>query len=264
MKTNVLLLGEVGSGKTHSLRSVVTSAKMKLFVLATEQGIESLVGPKSRGGEIPCSEGCHYHYVSPAKDEWDTLISNAKFINTMGMDQLQKMSGMNKTKYSQFIEVLNALCNFKCDRCGEEFGPVDEFEEDCFLAVDGLTGLSQMAMDLTVGAKPIKTQPEWGAAMDTLHRLIKKLTSDLKCSFVLISHITREKDEVSGGSQIMVSTLGNKLAPEIPKPFDEVVLALRDGDEFRWSTTASNTLLKARVLPWSDNISPDFAQFFSN
>lgn len=262
MKVNVLLLGEVGSGKTHSLRSIVEKAKKKLFILSTEQGIESIIGKKSKGGEITCEDGCHYCYISPAKDEWETLKQNAKFINTMSMEQLQKMNGMNKGKYAQFLEVLEALCDFKCDRCGESFGPVDEFGDDCFLALDGLTGLSQMVMDLTVGAKPIKTQPEWGAAMDTLHRIIRKLTSDLNCSFVLISHIAREKDEVSGSSQITVSTIGNKLAPEIPKPFDEVVLARREESDFYWSTTANNTLLKSRILPWSDKIEPDFSQFF--
>ena len=83
--------------------------------------------------------------------------------------------------------------------------------------------MSQMAMDLTVGSKPIVTQPEWGAAMNTILRLVRKLCYDTKCTFVFNAHLERQDDELTGGTHKTVSTLGNKLAPEIIKPFDEVI-----------------------------------------
>jgi hypothetical protein len=51
----------------------------------------------------------------------------------------------------------------------------------------------------------------------------------------------------------MVSTLGKKLAPSIPRFFSEVVLATTEtkGDQksYYWSTNEANTILKDRSLP---------------
>lgn len=89
-------------------------------------------------------------------------------------------------------------------------------------------------------------------------RIIKKWCSDLKCFFVLIAHIQREKDEIQGGTKIMVDALGTKLAPKVPKDFGDVVLAVRDGTKYCWSTTALQVDLKAATLPLSDKLDPTF------
>lgn len=254
-KYNVLICGPIGTGKTYSARSLIRECKIRTFVLATEPGIDKILG------DIPCSEGLHWHYVRPAQTSWETMIRNATLVNTQTMEGLQKMSWPNRSDYQQFLELLGVLTNFKCDRCGETFGAADTWGEDSALVIDGLSGVSTMARDLTVGAKPILTQPEWGVAMRTVETFVKKCCSDLSCTFVLIGHLEREKDELSGGTQKKVSTLGNKLAPELLKPFDEVLLARRDGKDFFWSTNEFDTELKTRVLGWSATIKPSFALF---
>ena len=262
MKFNILLVGPVGTGKTTALRTIVENSGKELFVVATEPGIENILGKTSVWGELP-PDKCHWHYVSPAEVSWDILAMNAKLVNTTSMSDLQKMPAMNRNKFQQFIELLSTLANFKCDRTGEEFGPVDEWGEDRVLAIDGLSGISQMAMDLVVGSKPIKTQPEWGAAMDTILRLVRKLCCDTKCTFILNAHLERQLDETGGGTHLTISTLGNKLAPELIKPFDEIIFTKRIKDEFFWSTTEMQVDLKTRILGWGDNFPPDFNQFFS-
>lgn len=256
-KANILLTGVVGSGKTTSLRSIVEDCGKELFVLATEPGIHTILG------DLP-EDKCHWNFIPPAKVEWETLIDNAEKINKLQMDALQKLPGLNKTAYNQFIQVLNQLANFKCQRTGEEFGPTDDWGPERVLAIDGLSGLSRMAMDLVIGAKPIKTQPEWGVAQDNLLRLVNKLCDDTKCSFVLIAHLNRKEDKITGGTQLAVSTLGQALPPEIPKPFDEVVMSVRRGKEFKWTTLETNMDLKSRTLPLDDNLAADFSLIFGD
>ena len=261
MKYNILLVGPIGTGKTTALRTIVEECNKKLFVVATEPGIENILGDKAKGGALP-KEMCHWHYISPAEVDWKILITNAKLINTLSMSDLQKMPAANRNKFQQFIELLTVLSNFKCDRTGEEFGPIDGFEEDVVLAIDGLSGMSQMALDLTVGSKPIVTQPEWGAAMNTILRLVRKLCYDTKCTFVFNAHLERQDNELTGGTHKTVSTLGNKLAPEIVKPFDEILSANRTADKFTWSNIEMNADLKTRVLEWRDDYTPTFKHFF--
>lgn len=255
LKINALIVGPIGTGKTHSLRTLVEDCGKELFVIATEPGIETILG------DLP-KDKCHWQYIPQAKTSWQVLIENAEDLNAYALDVLAKRPSKNKNKYLQFLQVLNALANFTDDRTGEVFGPVDDFGTERAVALDGMSGLSTMAMDLVVGAKPVKTQPEWGAAMDNLDRLNKKLTADMQCTFVLISHIDREKDELTGGTSLKVSTLGQKLAPEIPKPYDEVILSVRSGDKFTWSTTTSGVDLKTRLLPWKEGLPPTFKQLF--
>ena len=253
-KTNVLITGPVGTGKTTSLLTIDTS-KHPLLVLATEPGIDRI---------LTHGDDCHWHYIAPAKTDWDTLIKNARLVNTNSNEALQKMTAaFSRQEYQQFIDVLTTCSDFNCDVCQKNFGPVDALPENYVFAADGLSGLSIMSMDLIVGGKPVKTQPDWGVAMDNLERLLMKLTSDTVCSFVLISHVDREVDEVTGASKIMVSTLGRKLAPKVPRFFDEVVYCKRDGEEFWWSTTEAGVEVKSRRLPLSDEIKPDFERLLS-
>lgn len=248
-KVNTLIQGPIGTGKSHSLRSIVDLG-MELFVISTEPGIEHLLGDTD-------PERCHWHYIAPANPDWDIMIKSADQINTWEQKDLQASKG-NRLEYRQFIEFLGTCANFTCDRTGQQFGPVDNFGLDRCLAWDGLTGLSTMALDLVCGNKPIKTIADWGMAMDNLERIINKALVSTRCSFVMTAHVEREIDEVFGGTKINVSTLGRKLAPKIPRFFDEVVQAVRAGDQFHWSNMDNGVDLKKRLLPFGEDLKPNF------
>lgn len=249
----IMLLGGPGSGKTHSIRTLA-AAGVEVFILATEYPDVLLdTDPKQ----------VHWHYIEPGKADWATLEDNAQKINMLSNEALQKLPGINKEKYRQFFDVLSTCRNFVCDRTGEKFGDASTWDTSRALVIDSLSGLSIMARDLAVGAKPIITQPDWGVMMQNLEAFINAATTGTKCWFVLTAHLERELDEVAGTSKLMASTLGRKLAPKLPRYFSDVVLCRRDGLKFSWDTSVSDTDVKWRNLPLAGNLAQDFGQLMS-
>jgi hypothetical protein len=251
--TKLLLMGPSGSGKTYFIGQIL-EAGYKVRALFTEPGMES-VGKYFQDRNKPIPDNYKAVYVAPVAADWATMIDAAKKINQLDQKALANIGDMNKSKYKDFIGILTALSNFTTAD-GESFGAADDWGTDTFLIVDSLSGLSMAAMNLVTGSKPMKSQPDWGMAMDTVERLITKLTCDLRCHMVLMAHVEREADEITGGSNVTVSTLGRKLAPKLPRYFSDVILTQRQGTEFSWSTAAVNTDTKARNIPINSKITP--------
>lgn len=247
--TNTLLVGGVGSGKTKALETFI-AAGITPFVLFTEPGIRTL-------SNNTC-EHLHYKYVSPAKLTWDDLLDNQRKINTMSFRSLTQLGDMDKKKYAQFLEVTAAMNDFTCDRCGEHFGDVADWNTDRAICIDSMSGLNTMSMDMVVGAKPVKTMGDWGVAMDNLERFIAMMTNNTKCHFAMTAHLEREHDELTGAIHLMPSTLGKKLAPRIPRNFDDVVLCNNQEGKFSWATMGMNVELKWRNLAAGKELPPSF------
>ena len=247
----VLLVGASGGGKTYSLRTLVKDCGLKVFVVFTEPGQEVLA-------DIPCSEGMHWHYVPSASVSWKELQDAADKINKFSFKALAEMTDINKGKYREFYDFIGSMANLKCDRCGQEFGPADQLDDQWCVVNDSLSGISMQAMNLVIGGKPTAAQADWGVAMKNLENYINKFTMDIGCMAVMCAHLEREADEVTGAVVNMASTLGRKLAPKIPRYFSEAVHARRDGTSWFWSTATINTDLKTRTLPISDKLPPTF------
>ena len=94
--------------------------------------------------------------------------------------------------------------------------------------------------------------------MKNLENFINTFCGSIRCLAVMIAHLERERDEVTGAEINMASTLGRKFAPKIPRFFSDVIHARRDGTTFLWSTTTLNTDLKARNVALSDKLPPSF------
>jgi len=250
-----MLCGASGSGKTHSIRTLV-DAGLEVFVLFTEPGQEVLA-------DVPM-EKLHWHYVAPVSVSFADMITSAEKINTMSFEMLTKLPDINKRKYTEFIDILTTLSNFKCDRTGQTYGAVDDWDNDRVLVLDSLTGLSMAAMNLVTGSKPVKSLADWGVAISNLENLLTKLCCDTRCHFVLTAHLERETDELTGGSALMASTLGRKLAPKLPRFFSDVIHVKRAADKFVWSTNSTNVDLKTRNLKIADNLPPSFVPVIEN
>lgn len=250
-----LLIGDAGSGKTHSLRTLV-DAGLTVYAIFTEPGMEVVA-------DIP-SDKLKWKYVSPSTVSWDAMLDSARKINTISHEALTKLPFIKRDEHGEFMQVISSLANFIDDRTGEVIGPVDNLDQSCVLWIDSLSGLNTMSMNLVVGSKPTKSPSDWGVAMDNLERFVFKLTQDLKCHVVMVGHLEREKDEQTGGTSMMVSTLGQKLAPKLPKMFSDVIHAKREEQIFTWSTITPNTVLKGRNVAWGDKLPPSFGPLYAN
>ena len=262
-RTNTLLMGPVATGKSYSLRTLLPKypdsnnhmqpgVGRTVLVVSLEPGFEDTLG------DCTCDIGMHIHYIAPLDVDWDTLQDLARRVQAA--TEIIKIVDPNKREYTQFMDTYSCLANFKCDRCGEVFGPVDKLDESFAVAIDGLTGLSRTAMQYSVSLKPSKTWPEYDAVGQQIENMLRKCVG-IKASFVLVSHLDREPDPL-GGLKLTMHTVGNKLAPKLTKDlFSEIVYTRRDDRaRFWWSTTENNMDLKARKLPFSDAIEPSFTQ----
>lgn len=259
---NVLLQGPTGTGKTYELATICeASPSLEVFALFTESGIETALGYwRDKGKEPPAN--FHWHVLKPPEANFGNLIENAQRILTTTQESLHKMSDPNRSKHNQFVVLLQALADFPDDRTGKKFGAVDKWGPDRCLALDSLTGINPIALSLVVGGKPVKSQADWGIAQDQIEKLMRLLTDGCRCHFVLTAHVEREIDQVFGGVKVTVSTLGRALAPKLPPMFSDVILSVREGVRFSWSTANALADLKTRNLPLQDNIVPGFKQIF--
>lgn len=257
---SVLLLGPPGTGKTHAITTVM-EAGLELFYICTEpNGIETLIDVMKSKNLSP--DLLHYKIIEPARPGFHSLHSMATRVTQMGFDSLSKLGPTERTN-AQFLTLVSTLNNFIDDRTGKSYGDVSKFPPTYALAIDSLSGLNIMAMDLTIGDKVTAHQGEWGIAMNMLDKLILSLTSNLKCLFILTAHVEPERDEITGGTKLMSATLGRKLAPKVPRFFSEVVLAQTEGASYLWSTSHPQIDLKHRSLPLGNKLPPTFKPIIS-
>lgn len=246
--SKVLLMGESGTGKTHVLRTWI-KAGITPFVIFTEPGMETL-------SDLP-KGSWHYKYIAPGVEKWEALLAMATKVNMMDFDSLTKQQDPNKRQYTQFLDFIKT-CNSFVAEDGIDYGDVMGWNTDRVLVIDSLSGLSDMAMHLVTGGKFVRAMQDWMIAQNAIEALMNQVVTGTKCWVTLIAHIEREKDEVTGGTTVTVSTLGRKLAPRLPRYFSDVIQTVREDTKFSWSTAGYGVAVKTRNLSIKANLSPDF------
>jgi hypothetical protein len=237
----------------------MAEAGIDLYVLfIQENGLDSLVAYfLDKGKGVP--ENVHWHVLPEAEQSLEMLIASAETTLKFPLKSLHDMPDNNRAKHNEFVKVLSALHSFPCDRCGASHGHVATWGPDKCIAADSLTGINNAAKSLAVGNKPVMSPGEWYLAQTYAEKLLRYLCGT-KCHFILTAHQEREIDQVVGSVKVTVSTLGKALAPKIPPMFSDVILTVRTGEKFTWSTAQPQTVLKARSLPIKESIEPGFGQ----
>lgn len=253
-----IIMGPSGTGKSYCI-STLLEAGLEVFMIGTEPDAISVVLDVIDEKKLPMDK-FHWKSVRATGAGMAKLIDMAKKVKALDQEGISKLSGagISKDIQNQYILLLQSIQNFVDDKDGQAYGDATEWGDNRVLVIDSLSGLNQMVQSAVIGLRPTSSQGEWQIAQNTLLALLMELTSNCKCFFLLTAHIDREPDEITGSTKIMVSTLGKKLAPKITPIFSEIVLTVRDGTDFYWSTASLQADTKARALEWSAKIKPSF------
>jgi hypothetical protein len=247
----IILIGDSGTGKTHALRTLI-DAGLTPFIIFTEPGMEVL-------GDI--LDKCHWRYVGSVSPSWTGLEAILKNINILDFEGLTKLRDSNKTQYTGLFDVVHQ-CNHFVDQHGQDWGDVMNFGTDKVLCLDSFTGLGDLGRQLMVGNKPLMAPGEYQVVQNSLKFIYEKLVKECHCPIVMTAHIAREQDELTGGTTLMVKTIGKALAPEVPIYWSDVVQTKRTGSKFTWDTAGTNITVKARNLPFATGQLPSFVPLF--
>lgn len=245
---SIMILGDIGSGKTSSIISAL-KAGLEVFVFVTENtGVESLIDACKRE-KVDISR-LHWKRCVGTPQSWDVMLKQAKMTNSMGVAEIQKQdSGLERFSYPAFIDLIMACKDFVCDRDKQHYGDVMTWGDDRLLVLDSQSGLNEIISTHVCGHRITMTQPEFGVVQNHIYNLINTFCS-LNCFFALTGHIESEIDEIAGTSRFMVSTVGKKLAPKLPRVFSEVVLAKAvENNKYQWTTVDPKVATKVRALP---------------
>lgn len=270
----VLIEGATGTGKTDSIGTLVDwcaaqNPPIDVHALFIERGLESLLGywtePKPRNNmkarEIPAN--LHWRDLVVKPVTLSRMIEGAQNVGKLSYDSITKLQDSNRSANNPFEEVLKSLADFKSDRPGDEgksFGPVDSWGPDKVLVIDSLSALCNAATKMVIGSKPTMAPGEYGVAQNNVMNLLRLLTEGCRCHYIMTAHVSREKDEITGGVKLMTQAVGAAISGQIPPLFSEVIYTVREGTNWYWDTANANVDLKSRYLPVSSKIIPGFAQ----
>lgn len=252
---NVAIIGPTGTGKTWSLGTIADEG-LDLHYFAFEAGGESLRGHWTDNGK-PVPSNVFFHTIKTAKASWKEMADAAHDVNALSYELLKKSSDPNRKMYDQYEQFLRNFITTK-DDSGKEHGNVDSWGTNKCIAIDGLTGFGVSALASVIGGKVDRDQKDWGLAQNLVEGTLRRLCDSTRCHFVLLAHVEKEPDPLGGPAMLTVSTLGRALAPKIPPMFSDVALAKRKAANWTWTTIEAGADLKARNLPWGENLPQNF------
>lgn len=255
-----LLEGPSGTGKTYAIGTAVDWCDkngIESFVLFTEQGLETLLGYWSDRGK-PVPNSLHWHVFNSRPLSLTQLQDAAYKVATLSYESLTKLSDPSRAQGNAMEALLKVCVDFPDDRTGKKFGAVDSWDQTKFFWIDSLSELVVIVVKSGIGNKPTMAPPDYGLAQNTLMNFLRLVTQSCKCHFGLIAHVSREKDEISGGIKLMTKAIGSAISGDIPPLFSDVIYSLREGTNFYWDTASSVVDVKTRNLPISAKLPPDF------
>lgn len=260
---NVLLEGPTGTGKTHAIGTLVDwgatqSPPLEVFVLFVEQGLETLLGYWSDHGK-PIPANLRWRALNLKPLGLSSLQQAATMVGQLTYQQVAAMIDPNRASNNAFLGVLNACADFQDDRTGLKHGAVDSWKSDRVFVIDSLSELANACMKMVIGNKPTAAQPDYGVAQNNLMNFLRLLTQGCPCHFVMTAHVSREKNEITGGVKLMTKAIGTAIAGDIPPLFSDVIYTIREGTNFYWDTSTSEVDVKTRNLPIAAKLPPTFS-----
>lgn len=253
----LLLEGPFGCGKTTALRHVLDLHKdlgipepMKLRVLSLDPNTWSVLGNTEAKLSMIRTVGT-----------WDMLKNVFKHAQEMDNTQIQGKD-FRASREEILVNLVTRMMHFVAvDKV--DYGCVGDWGTDTVLAIDGLTGLTEIIATGNLGPKPAWTQPDYQRVMNCIKQFLEYTLQNCYCHVVLIAHVEMEADDL-GKQYIMPSTAGKKLAPKIGRGFSDIVYAEKEENKFTWSTTKRGAELRSAHLPFQAGLAADLRLLFTS
>jgi len=248
----LLIVGNSGSGKTGSLASLAT-AGFRLFICDFDNGLDILLDPTVLAPEFRKNIFFKALQDRPVK-VGDKLIQRAT-----AWQDFQKAMGDWKEEV---------------DGKSISMGNVTTWGRNDILVVDSLTFATQRAFDdaLQLGGRLGQRAQiqDYGAALESIEATLELLYgSATTCNVIMTAHLMMQGDEISGAKKALPNVLGQKLAPKVPRFFNNMILAEKQAmgnsakRRFKTVGTAMVDLKVSKPGLIPPEIDPDLAKLFA-
>jgi len=233
----MIYLGHTGMGKTGSLCSLAAAGyRLKIMDLEAKAGIVRNMLTDER---------------SPYFKQNPKAIDN---VSIATLTEALELASMEASKKAATVWPRAKSVPFKwVDDVGKDHGSIRQWTTQDVWVIDSLKRLGDACQDffvqmnsrLHLPAHDPKSAPqafEWGIVQNMLGSYIEAATlAAIPCNVIFISHIEWIGDEKTGLKQGVPSAVGKKLAPLIPRYFNNMLLAETKASRRIISTNVSST-----------------------
>jgi hypothetical protein len=261
---SVLLYGQINSGKSHCIRTLLDTGVKKICILALEPGVEESYS------DLPADK-VSWMKIAPPENSMEKTLEYFNKIARLDPTALQNMGRAGKQGCQQWIEATFATLKFIDHRNNnQDLGRVFDWPSDWAFVIEGLTQLNEYAKLHWAGDSPMLEMRDYMVIPDLVTKFVEGVTLSTKCWVILTAHAERETNELTGVSQLMLSCYGRKLGGQLPRFFSEMIYCEKviPSDhklpvQFTWSTrSASDGIVsKARSMPFVYRVTPTFTHF---
>lgn len=286
-KTNFLLFGGSGSGKSTSIATIFKfleqEPELKLRYLMTETNALDGLLDGLKLHNIKLKEGQLIYKINKPITSRSTVTSatiaqnfdrNYMKVSAAEAKRVKVESG-ERAKYSTFYKILVGLSKFigtdlvtgKETDCGDYLN----WDVNTVFVVDSLTACVDYLLEVVKASRISMVQADYMDVQNNLmSSIIIPLTEQALCSVVMLGHpvlgedpdVKQPKDYEDKIMKIYVQTLGQKLNTKLPSRFTEVIYSYVDNmDRFFWAGKRSNVSTSPRKVPRKDKLPQDFSKF---
>lgn len=244
----LLILGNSGAGKTSSL-ATLAAAGYRLFICDFDNGLDILMDPKVLAPEH--RKNIFYRALQ---------------------DKLVKVGDKLIPRATAWQDFMKCLGDWK--EPSGSLGNITTWGDRDVLVVDSLTFATQRAFDdaLQLGGRLGQRAQiqDYGAALENIEATLEMLYgSACGCNVVMTAHLMFQGDEMTGTRKALPNVLGQKLAPKVPRFFNNMILAEKSvvGNTVnrRFKTIGTHLVDLKTSKPGSvpAEIPPDLAKLFA-